>query len=77
METDELQPTPEPTAKSLCGMIDATNLKPCGKPRLCQGYCSSHYQLARKHGWPRPCPADGFTVVPRPRGRPRKTPKAA
>lgn len=37
----------------------ACNVAGCGNPHRSRGYCSAHYQAARKYGWPMPAPA-GF-----------------
>lgn len=48
---------------------EACNVKGCSRPRRSMGYCGAHYQAARKHGWPRPCPL-GFEAGPVERQRP-------
>jgi hypothetical protein len=45
------------------------NVDGCTRPARSMGYCSAHYQSARKYGWPRPCP-EGFAPPPVRRGRP-------
>jgi hypothetical protein len=36
------------------------NVAGCSLPHRSKGYCSAHYQAARRYGWPQPAPA-GFT----------------
>lgn len=40
----------------------------CDRPHRSMGYCASHYQSARKHGWPMPATEP---VTPGPEYRPR------
>jgi hypothetical protein len=40
----------------------------CGNAHRSRGYCSAHYQAARKYGWPMPAPAN-FEPPPRERAR--------
>lgn len=44
------------------------NVAGCTSPHRSRGYCSAHYQAARKHGWPMPAP-EGFEPPARERGR--------
>jgi hypothetical protein len=36
------------------------NVAGCKSPHRSRGYCSAHYQAARKYGWPMPAPS-GFS----------------
>lgn len=61
--------------EGLCGVATNDELGSaahCTQPQRCRGYCSSHYQQARKYAWPMPCPEDFEAPPPRPRGRPKK-----
>jgi hypothetical protein len=44
------------------------NIAGCNSPHRSRGYCSAHYQAARKHGWPMPAPV-GFEPPARERAR--------
>jgi hypothetical protein len=33
------------------------NVAGCANPHRSRGYCSAHYQAARKYGWPMPAPS--------------------
>ena len=44
------------------------HLAGCDSPHRSRGYCSAHYQAARKHGWPMPAP-EGFEPPSRETGR--------
>lgn len=55
-----------PAAK---GAATATcNVAGCANPHRSRGYCSAHYQAARKYEWPMPAPA-GFEPPDRERAR--------
>lgn len=46
------------------------NVSGCDSPHRSRGYCSAHYQAARKHGWPMPAP-ERFEPPARERARKR------
>jgi hypothetical protein len=51
-----------------CGVVG------CGRPVRSMGWCASHYQAARKYGWPMPAAGPGtFAPEPRRLGRPPRS----
>jgi hypothetical protein len=48
---------------------EACNVAGCVRPMRSKGYCATHYQSARKYGWPMPAPKNFAAPVSR-RGRP-------
>lgn len=60
------------TPKGICGFTNIETGERCARPQACRGYCGSHYQQARRWGWPLPCPPEGHRAVQLQRGRPKK-----
>ena len=43
------------------GNPSACSVAGCGRDYRSKGYCSAHYQAARKNGWPVPAPSSNWT----------------
>lgn len=44
------------TMTATAGDSSTCHVAGCRSPHRSRGYCSAHYQAARKHGWPMPAP---------------------
>ncbi len=69
--SDTVTDTVENQRIRFCGFTNSRTQMSCTNLLTAKGFCMYHYNMAKKLGWPMPCP-EGFSASVNGRGRPKK-----